>query len=605
MASLHLHISTGDSREFVIALEKDGAAFTPDSGSGALIFTVKNSYEDSDDEAVFQKASGAGITLSGSNATVTILRADSLDLCLKKYFVELLWEDAESLLSQPVASGILEVDQRLTREQQTSVPVVTTDDPLPFSSLPAETHAATSKAIPVDADEIPLADSAASFVLKKLTWANIKATLKTYFDGLYPSGSGTSTGTNTGDQDLSGYATDGELSAEVSARANADSDIQTALEGKAAEVPVSSGCVLGDSTTAAYAGQNATTVYLLDSGNSQAGSTLTSHATGGETIDQQKVRWVADASKATYDWIIVQVGHNDVNYTDAASVAIGKLQSLIDTINTGKKASAKIILCTMTPAKSRYIAFWGDSNGAIAYARWQSINTAIMGGASAITGADVRVSSHTTAMDDGAGNLNVPHDTGDGIHTTNAARETQAAEWAKALHSLGFWKKSLITPPPAAAHNPVSGQTTIKGNKVLIGNTTGTADFLAAPFSLSLGDSYGSGARGSTANMKWLIYDFDYLGTNYRAGYGVHSSGIDFMALGNHQLGWWLGATEMLNLSTAGNFTIKAGQLVVSTQATPASATATGVKGTICHDTNYIYVCTATNTWKRVAIATW
>lgn len=47
------------------------------------------------------------------------------------------------------------------------------------------THAASSKATPVDADEIPLVDSAASNVLKKLTWANLKATLKSYFDTLY------------------------------------------------------------------------------------------------------------------------------------------------------------------------------------------------------------------------------------------------------------------------------------------------------------------------------------------------------------------------------------------------------------------------------------
>jgi hypothetical protein len=39
------------------------------------------------------------------------------------------------------------------------------------------THAATSKATPVDADELPLSDSAAAWVLKKLTWANLKATL--------------------------------------------------------------------------------------------------------------------------------------------------------------------------------------------------------------------------------------------------------------------------------------------------------------------------------------------------------------------------------------------------------------------------------------------
>lgn len=37
----------------------------------------------------------------------------------------------------------------------------------------------------------------------------------------------------------------------------------------------------------------------------------------------------------------------------------------------------------------------------------------------------------------------------------------------------------------------------------------------------------------------------------------------------------------------------------------PASASATGTAGTITWDSNYIYVCVATNTWKRVAIATW
>jgi hypothetical protein len=38
---------------------------------------------------------------------------------------------------------------------------------------------------------------------------------------------------------------------------------------------------------------------------------------------------------------------------------------------------------------------------------------------------------------------------------------------------------------------------------------------------------------------------------------------------------------------------------------TPASASATGDAGQICWDSSYIYVCTATNTWKRAALATW
>jgi hypothetical protein len=53
------------------------------------------------------------------------------------------------------------------------------------ASVADATHAATGKTTPVDADELPLADSAASFALKKLTWANLKATAKTYFDTLY------------------------------------------------------------------------------------------------------------------------------------------------------------------------------------------------------------------------------------------------------------------------------------------------------------------------------------------------------------------------------------------------------------------------------------
>ena len=61
------------------------------------------------------------------------------------------------------------------------------------SSTPAETTTtignmitgATSKATPVDADSLALSDSATSDILKKLTWANLKATVKTYFDTLY------------------------------------------------------------------------------------------------------------------------------------------------------------------------------------------------------------------------------------------------------------------------------------------------------------------------------------------------------------------------------------------------------------------------------------
>lgn len=54
-----------------------------------------------------------------------------------------------------------------------------------------------------------------------------------------------------------------------------------------------------------------------------------------------------------------------------------------------------------------------------------------------------------------------------------------------------------------------------------------------------------------------------------------------------------------------GDLIVTAGDLIVTASTTPASATATGVAGTIAWDADFVYVCTATDTWKRVAIATW
>ena len=50
-------------------------------------------------------------------------------------------------------------------------------------------HDAPSTSTPVDADELGVADSASSFSLKKVTWSNIKTTLKGYFDTLYAAAS--------------------------------------------------------------------------------------------------------------------------------------------------------------------------------------------------------------------------------------------------------------------------------------------------------------------------------------------------------------------------------------------------------------------------------
>jgi len=51
--------------------------------------------------------------------------------------------------------------------------------------------------------------------------------------------------------------------------------------------------------------------------------------------------------------------------------------------------------------------------------------------------------------------------------------------------------------------------------------------------------------------------------------------------------------------------TLSGNEINIATAQTPASATAAGTAGDIAWDADYIYVAVATNTWKRVAIATW
>ena len=65
------------------------------------------------------------------------------------------------------------------------------------------------------------------------------------------------------------------------------------------------------------------------------------------------------------------------------------------------------------------------------------------------------------------------------------------------------------------------------------------------------------------------------------------------------------GKIGCLTDSPATSFDVNSNSIRIRTSQTPATASATGTQGEIAWDADYIYVCTAANTWKRAAISAW
>ena len=97
-------------------------------------------------------------------------------------------------------------------------------------------------------------------------------------------------------------------------------------------------------------------------------------------------------------------------------------------------------------------------------------------------------------------------------------------------------------------------------------------------------------AAGSGAKIQFRNGDSNFAG--FTAG-TIQSEQID---TSNHNL-------ALAGEGSSGGVVIS--NLRFKTSSTPASASATGTTGAIEYDADYIYICTATNTWKRVAISTW
>ena len=76
---MHLHQYLGDSVTHTVPLLWRGISFEPGNAWG-LIWTAKEKTSDPDSAAVIQKASGLGITVTGSVASIALVPQDSAEL---------------------------------------------------------------------------------------------------------------------------------------------------------------------------------------------------------------------------------------------------------------------------------------------------------------------------------------------------------------------------------------------------------------------------------------------------------------------------------------------------------------------------------------------
>lgn len=170
----------------------------------------------------------------------------------------------------------------------------------------------------------------------------------------------------------------------------------------------------------------------------------------------------------------------------------------------------------------------------------------------------------------------------------------------KSAIALGY------TATPMGAITPIAHF--VETGNVLIGTTTdisGSAGLKVAGTTAATNNTSGAVQIGSNIGLSGNSGGPSYFGGN---GNFAGTTSASSSTTGTLTIGNGTAATNVAigggNINAGGTLTI--GSTVIHTlSATPASASAAGTVGTISWDSSFIYICVATNTWKRVAIATW
>ncbi len=244
------------------------------------------------------------------------------------------------------------------------------------------THAASSKTTPADADELPLVDSAASNVLKKLTWANLKATAKTYFDTLYVAISGAlgtpASGTLTNCTGLPMSGITSSTSANLRTLLSDENGTGAALFNGATTPDFTTGFTIG---TAAASGK-----IPIGNGTNYVASTPTfpnSSATSGKVIKADGTNWVASTETfpaATTNGAVLT--SDGMNWTNAFPGVIVLSAKNVAITTTGSPKDVATI--TIPAGITRWRAFSASATSNLSWLLNESQTGTMAGGVFAI-----------------------------------------------------------------------------------------------------------------------------------------------------------------------------------------------------------------------------
>jgi trimeric autotransporter adhesin len=399
---------------------------------------------------------------------------------------------------------------------------------------------------------------------------------------------------------------------------NADINASAAIVDTKLATIATGGKVSNSATTATDANTASAIVARDGSGNFTAG-TITANLTGTASNVTTNANLTGDVTSVGNATSIAAGVIVNADINASAAIALSKLAT--GALPSGiTVASANIVNSTIVNTDI-------SASAAIVDTKLATIATAGKVSNSATTATDANTASAIVARD-GSGNFTAGTITAalTGAASSNVlkAGDTMTGALVVPLASAATPSLTFTGDLDSGVFSPGANQVAVATNGTgrLFVSSTGTVGidtnetgFNGQGLPLIVGN--GSGNLGLTIysgnnNFGTVQFaDTAATGADSYRGVVAYKHGDEYMYFSTN-------ATEKLRIDSSGRllvgtgsdsggalFQVNGDRIRVGTAKTPATSGATGTTGEIAWDADYIYVCTATNTWKRSAIATW